>query len=122
MTIADGEPRSNSMDIYVNFTNSPPYFNETMPLDLNLRFNTTYLITLPPFHDNETNPIFINVTTTPPFNISEIIQVVYPNKLNITANKWEQLGIYPINITLTDTNKWTTYTFTMTVYNEPPRF
>jgi hypothetical protein len=110
------------MDIYVNFTNSPPYFNETMPLNLNVRFNTTYLITLPPFHDNETNPIFINVTTTPPFNISEIIQVVYPNKLNITANKWEQLGIYPINITLTDTNMWTTYMFTMTVYNEPPRF
>ena len=110
------------MDVYVNFTNSPPYFNETMPLDLNVRFNTTYLITLPPFHDNETNQIFINVTATPPFNISEIIQVVYPNKLNITANKWEQLGIFPINIILTDTNKWTTYTFMMTVYNEPPRF
>jgi hypothetical protein len=47
---------------------------------------------------------------------------VYPDKLNITAFKWEQLGVYAVNITLTDTNKWTTYTFTMTVYNEPPRF
>ena len=110
------------MDVYVNFTNSPPYFNETMPLDLNVQFNTTYLITLPPFHDNENNPIFIDVTTTPPFNIKEIIQVVYPDKLNITTNKWEQLGIYPINIILTDANKWNTYTFMMTVYNEPPRF
>jgi hypothetical protein len=59
-----------------------------MPLDLQVRFNTTYLITLPPFKDNETNPIFINITTPLPFNISEIIQVVYPDKLNITALKW----------------------------------
>ena len=37
------------------------------------------MITLPPFKDNETNPIFIQLGAPFPIIINELIQVVYPN-------------------------------------------
>lgn len=87
-----------------------------------MRLNTSYLITLPPFKDNESNPIFIYASAPPPLDINEIIQIVYPNKLNITAWKWAHCGTYLVNITLTDTINSTTYAFKMTVFNEAPMF
>ncbi len=110
------------MDLIVNFTNTPQYFNETMPIDLNLKLNNTYMITLPPFKDNETNPIFLTYSSPPPLNISEIITFLPPDKFNITAWKWDHLGLYPVTINLSDSVASTAYTFLMKIYNDPPDF
>ena len=57
-----------------------------------------------------------------PTNVKEVIQIVYPNKLNITSWKWIHVGSYPINITLTDMHMSNSYKFKLTIFNDAPSF
>lgn len=106
----------------IEVTNTAPYFNVTPPIDQSFRFNQSggHIITLPPFVDDENHPIFIVIDT--PTNVLGVVQVVYPNKLNITTWKWMHVGSYTINVTLTDTQKSNSYQFILTIFNDAPFF
>jgi hypothetical protein len=85
----------------VELFNNPPYFIDKVPENLTVKFNNSFEYFLPPYKDEEGSPIFLSLIGAPP--VDAFIKLVDPLKISIYANKWTQLGLFKLNLTLTDT-------------------
>ena len=64
VTVSDSLAQaSNSFQISV--TNTPPYFVSAVPEDFTMRFNNTYVLSIPVFKDNEGHAVTISLDSIP---------------------------------------------------------
>jgi hypothetical protein len=64
VTVSDSlDTVSTSFEISVE--NTPPYFENTVPEDFTMRFNTTHVFFIPKFHDNEGNDVTVLLDSVP---------------------------------------------------------
>ena len=69
IVLSDGQPLSRVEKLTVNVVNHPPYFIKQIPFSVTMKFNLTYEYILPPTADDEGNPIYYYLLSTPSVNI-----------------------------------------------------
>jgi hypothetical protein len=55
-----------SSSFEISVFNTPPYFLSTVPADFTMRFNNTYLFSIPEFKDNEGHTVTVVLDSVPP--------------------------------------------------------
>jgi hypothetical protein len=69
IVLSDGQPLSRVEKLTVNVVNHPPYFIKQIPFSVTMKFNLTYEYILPPTADDEGNPIYYYLLSTPSVKI-----------------------------------------------------
>ncbi|TNV87953.1 hypothetical protein FGO68_gene456 [Halteria grandinella] len=120
VALRDGEPKQNFYNLEVTITNSAPYFlsNPTGKLgNVRVRLGEATTWDLPPFKDEEDNPIFVSNTADTDF-------IKFSAKrYTFTPTLPDQIGLFPIYGTLYDGQPLSTpFSLTLIVYNDPPFF
>ncbi|TNV87951.1 hypothetical protein FGO68_gene896 [Halteria grandinella] len=120
VALRDGEPKQNFYQFDVTITNSAPYFlsNPTGKLGtVRVRLGEATSWDLPPFKDEENNPILVSNTGDTDF-------IKFSSKrYTFTPTLPEQIGQYPIYGTLYDGQPLQTpFSLTLIVYNDAPFF
>jgi hypothetical protein len=69
IVLSDGQPLSRIEAFTINVVNNHPYFIKQIPFSVTMKFNLTYEYILPPTADDEGNPIFYYLLSTPSVNI-----------------------------------------------------
>lgn len=119
VTISDGNAQS-TLNFELEVYNTPPYFIKEVPSNLTMKFNNSFTYTLPPFKDDESNPIFV-IVNGPPL-VSQFISIKYDN-ITFYPELWSMVDEFDLEIILTDTNmNSTTFPIKLTVVNMPPFF
>lgn len=121
--ISDGQPLSSLASTTITINNHPPVFIFDTPISFTMVFNNTYDYILPPYYDPEGMPISITLEAVPEGIINNFA-TLQPGGEIITfyPNQWSQFSDYEVKLTMTDTDKNSSYEFKINITNSPPRF
>jgi len=64
VTVTDSLAKVSS-SFKISVVNTPPYFVDTVPEDFTMRFNTSHILSIPKFHDNEGNAVTVVLASVP---------------------------------------------------------
>lgn len=100
-------------------TNSAPRFSKGKPDNQKVQLRKELRYQLPSIVDDENNPIFCYATTKPNFVTLDNSDCSF--KISPT-NPSTNIGIFNVEGFITDSKMNTEYSFTIEVFNLPPRF
>ena len=64
VTVSDSLAQASS-SFQISVTNTPPYFVSEVPEDFTMRFNNTYVFSIPVFKDNEGHAVTVSLDSVP---------------------------------------------------------
>lgn len=97
--ISDGQPLKSIHNFSINVVNNPPHFVNKTPESTTIKFNQTSEFILPPMVDDESNPIYYYLLSSPPSDA--FIKKEY-DRFYLNPTIWPQLSKYNMQLILSD--------------------